>query len=176
MSIKNYVIAVLVVSGIIALAGYYYLGGFKEREMELVEVGDYRLVGKEYIGRLDNKALEEIFFEVQEHVQEGAPAGTFTMVVLREPENEKDTLHQFIGILLDNPAAAVPEGWKPFALDAEQAVRATIRSHNLVMPKPNAIREELEEFAREQGVALKPGITIEKYLGERNLQIEVPLQ
>jgi hypothetical protein len=176
MSVKNYIIAVLVFSGIIALAGYYLLGGFKERELNLVEVGGYRLVGKEFKGRFGNQQLEDIFFEVQEHVQEGEPAGTFTIVVLREPENEKDTLHQFIGILLDNPSAPVPEGWQPFELDAEQAVRSTIRSHNLVMPKPIAIREELEDYAQTQNVKLQPGITIEKYLGERHLQIEVPLQ
>lgn len=169
-------LSVLIVAGIITLMGYYVLGGFKERELELAAVNEYHLVGKEYKGILGGKQLEEIFFDVQEQLQEGEPAGTFTIVVLREPKDEKDTLQQFVGILLEDPSAAVPEGWQPFTLEAGKVVRNTIRSHNLVMPKPHAIREEMEAFAREQEVALQPGITIEKYLGERHLEIEVPVQ
>lgn len=176
MSIKKYLVAVLVVAGLITLAGYYFLGGFNERELELAAVNSYHLVGREYRGTLGNQELEQIFFEVQEKAQQGVPAGTFAVVVFREPRDERDTLHQFVGILLDDPAAPAPEGWESYKLEAEQVVRNTIRSHNLVMPKPNAIREELEEFAEKQNVPLQPGITIEKYLGERHLQVEVPVQ
>lgn len=176
MSIKKYLIAVLVVAGLITLAGYYFLGGFNERELELATVNNYRLVGKEFKGRLGNQRLEEIFFEVQEKAQQGAPAGTMAVVVFREPRDEHDTLHQFVGILLDDPASPAPNGWESYKLEAGQVVRNTIRSHNLVMPKPNAIREELEEFAEKQNVSLQSGITIEKYLGERHLQVEVPVK
>ena len=176
MSLKTYILSVLLIAGIATLLAYYFLGGFNERELALVEVDGYRLVGKEYRGTLGTKGLEEIFFEVQQKALEGEYAGALAIVVLQEPKDEKDTLHQFIGILLEDPAGPVPAGWETFELNAEQAVRSTIRSHNLVMPKPHAIREEIEAFAQEKDVALRPEITIEKYLGERHLQVEVPVQ
>lgn len=176
MSGKKYIITVLLLTAVISLAGYYYLGGFKERELSLVEVGDYHLVGKHYRGTLENEALGSIFFEVQEKVQMGVLDGVLTVVVLKEPVEERDTVEQFIGVLLEQPVEEVPDGWAEFTVAASQAVRSSIRSHNMVMPKPNIIREELEAFAQEKGLSLQPGISIEKYVAERHLEIEVPVE
>lgn len=177
MSVKKYILYVLVLTGIIALAGYYYFGGFEETELQLVEVNDYHLAGKYYKGTLSNKQLEDIFFEVRRQYEKGEPAGTFSIVVLKEPETAKDTVEQFIGIILQEPVAAssLPAGWESLHIKAGQAVRSTIRSHNLVMPKPFAIKEEIKTFAQAQNLKLNPAFTIEKYLGERHLEIEIPV-
>lgn len=177
MSVKKYVFYVVLLTGILTLLGYYYLGGFTGRNLEVVEVSDYQLVGKRFQGKLDSPALEEIFYEVRNQAQSGTPAGTLTIVVLKEPETEKDSVDQFIGILLDQPAeASLPEGWERFTIEADRAVRNTIRSHNLVVPKPNVIRDEIEHYAQAQQLPLRKDITIEKYLGERHLEVEVPLE
>lgn len=176
MSVKKYVFYVVLLTGILTLLGYYYLGGFTGRTLDVVEVSDYRLMGRRYQGKLDNPALEDIFYEVRGQAQSGTPEGTMTIVVLREPETGKDSVDQFIGILLDQPEeASLPEGWERFVIEADGAVRNTIRSHNLVMPKPNVIRDEIEEYARAQQLPLREGLTIEKYLGERHLEVEVPI-
>lgn len=176
MSGKKYIIIVLLLTALISLAGYYYLGGFKERELSLVEVENYHFVGKHYIGTLENEALGNIFFEVQDKVQKGALEGVLTVVVLKEPVEEKDTVEQFVGVLTEVPVEKVPEGWERYTIGAKQAVRSTIRSHNMVLPKPNVIREELEAFAAEKDLKLQPNISIEKYVGERHLEIEVPVE
>lgn len=178
MSVKKYVFYVVLLTGILTLLGYYYLGGFTSRDLEVVEVNNYQLVGKHYQGKLDNPALEEIFYEVRHQAESGAPSGTLSIVVLKEPETGKDLVDQFIGILLDSPAEEVnlPDGWESMTIEAKRAVRATIRSHNLVMPKPYVIRNEIEEFAQEQQLLLRTDVTIEKYLGERHLEIEVPVE
>lgn len=178
MSVKKYVFYVVLLAGIFTLLGYYYLGGFTGRTLEVVEVSDYQLMGKRYQGRLDSPALEDIFYEVRSQAESGAPAGTMAIVVLKEPETGKDSVDQFVGILLDGPleAANLPEGWEMFVIEADRAVRNTIRSHNLVMPKPNVIRDEIEEYAQAQQLPLRTDITIEKYLGERHLEVEVPLE
>ncbi|WP_017731306.1 hypothetical protein [Nafulsella turpanensis] len=176
MSGKKYIITVLLIAAVISLAGYIYLGGFKDRELALVEVNNYHLIGKHYTGTLQNEALGDIFFEVQDKVQQDELEGVLTVVVLKEPVEEKDTVEQFIGVLTEQPVEELPEGWEHFTVEADQAVRSTIRSHNMVMAKPNVIREELEAFAKEQGLKLQPNISIEKYIGERHLEIEVPVE
>lgn len=177
MSVKKYVFYVVLLTGILTLLGYYYLGGFTGRTLDVVEVNDYQLVGKRYQGKLDSPVLEDIFYEVRNQAESGAPAGTLSIVVFKEPDTAKDSVDQFIGILLDQPAeSSLPEGWESYTIEADRAVRITIRSHNLVMPKPNLIRDEIEEYAQAQQLSLREGVTIEKYLGERHLEIEVPLE
>lgn len=178
MSVKKYILFVLLLTAVITLAGYYYFGGFEAREQQLVKVSDYHFAGKPFKGTLKDERLEEIFYEVRQQFDKGSPEGIFTIVVLKEPETQKDTLEQFIGILVREPIAenTLPAGWETFTVPAEQAVRNTIRSHNLVMPKPQEIREEIQAFAREQNLSLMEGIVVEKYLGERHLEIEVPVK
>lgn len=177
MSVKKYIISVLLLSGVITLFGYYYFGGFEDPELQVVEVNDYQFAGKLYKGTLQNKELENIFYEVRQQYDKRAPAGTFSIVVLKEPETGKDTVEQFIGIMLQEPLneASLPAGWETIKVEAGQAVRSTIRSHNLVMPKPHAIKEEIQNFARTHNLQLNSQVTIEKYLGERHLEIEVPV-
>ena len=176
MSGKKYIITVLLITAVISLAGYIYLGGFKERELSLIEVEDYHLVGKHYRGNLENEVLGNIFFEVQNKVQQGELDGVLTVVVLKEPVEEKDTVEQFIGVLTQSPVAKIPKGWERFIVEADQAVRSTILSHNMVMPAPNVIRGELEEFASGKSLELQPAISIEKYIGPRHLEVEVPVR
>lgn len=178
MSVKKYIISVLLLAGVITFFGYLYFGGFEDPELQVVEVNDYHFAGKPYKGTLNNKELENIFYEVRQQYEKGAPAGTFSIVVLKEPQTQKDTVEQFIGIILQEPLnnASLPAGWENFKVEADQAVRSTIRSHNLVMPKPQAIKEEIQNFAQAQNLQLNNGITIEKYLGERHLEIEVPVR
>lgn len=178
MSVAKYILSVLILSGIIALVGYYYFGGFNKRELEVVEVDDYHFIGKMYQGKLQDKKLEETFYEVRQQYEKKEPAGTFAIVVLQEPETGKDSVEQFIGILTGAPVAenTLPSGWENYTVEAGQAVRSTIRAHNLVMAKPNIIKEEIAQFAAEKGLSLQPNITIEKYLGDRHLEVEVPVE
>lgn len=178
MSAVKYILSVLMLSGVIALAGYYYFGGFNKRELEVIEVDDYHFIGKMYQGSFQSKKLEETFNEVRQQYERKEPAGTFAVVVLKEPETEKDSVHQFIGILTVEPVveSALPNGWQTYTVEASQAVRNTIRAHNLVMAKPNVIKEEIEEFSAERGHSLQQDVTIEKYLGDRHLEVEVPLK
>lgn len=177
MSVKKYILYVLIFSGLIAFVGYYYFGGFEEPELQVVEVNNYHLAGKHFKGILSNKELEKIFFEVRSQYDKGTPAGTFAIVILKEPETAKDTVEQFIGIILEKPAdeLPLPAKWETLTIEADKAVRSTIRSHNLVMPKPHEIKVELREFARAHKLQPDTTITIEKYLGERHLEIEIPI-
>ena len=178
MSVKKYLLFVLVLTAVITLAGYDYFGGFEGREQELVQVNDYHFAGKHYKGTLKDNELENIFYEVRQQFDKGTPAGIFTIVVLKEPETQKDTVEQFVGILLNEAVAegSLPAGWETFTVEAGQAVRNTIRSHNLVMPKPHEIKQEIQSFAQSRNLELNSEVTIEKYLGERHLEIEVPVK
>lgn len=176
MSVRKYIFFVVLLTGVITLWGYYYLGGFSERNLETVEVNGYQLVGIRYQGKLNTPEMEEVFFEVQQQAQTGAPAGTMAIIVLKEPLTAKDSTDQYIGILIEEPVATLPQGWEFFSLEASKAVRSTIRAHNLVMPSPKEIREEIHAYARENKLRLWDEISIEKYLGERHLEVEIPLQ
>jgi hypothetical protein len=177
MSVRKYIFYVVLLAGVLTLLGYYYLGGFTERSVELVAVNDYHLAGIRYQGKLGTDALEEIFYEVQDKVRDGSLAGTMAIMVLKEPQTGKDSVDQYVGVLLENPGeASLPQGWERFTIEASQALRSSIRAHNLVMPSPKEIRDEIQDYARKHELPLRTDVTIEKYLGERHLEVEIPLQ
>ena len=101
MSVRKTLLIIIPVFLLIATAGFWYLGGFNEPEVsEVVVVGGYTLVGKEYVGTLKHPALNELLDEVSKRWEAGEFPGVLTVAVLKEPKTDKDTVEQFIGVLL----------------------------------------------------------------------------
>lgn len=170
----------IVIPVVLALAAVIYalLGGFREAEISLVEVkGGYRLAGKPYVGTLKNPALTQLLDEVGSHWESGALPGVLTVAILKEPLTDKDTVEQFIGVLL--PAGAEPEklpaSYEVMEVPARQAVRASLDAHASVWPSPDKLRDKAEAFARERGYTLQSEVFFEMYHGPSRLEIEMPL-
>lgn len=164
---------------LISAGAYWYLGGFKEPEVSLVELDrGYTLVGKEYVGTLEHPALQDLLTEVGGRWEAGEIPGVLTVAVLREPEtSKKDTVEQFIGVLLpaETRLQQLPQGYELMELPASSAIRVELEAHASVWPTPDKLREKAEAFAREKGYTLQPGILFEKYYGSNRLEIEVPV-
>ncbi|WP_224996595.1 hypothetical protein [Cesiribacter sp. SM1] len=167
--------SVLLVSAII----YWLLGGFKSPQVEVVAVeGGYTLVGKHYLGTLKHPALQDILDEVGQRWESGQLPGVLTVAVLKEPVTDKDTVEQFIGVLL--PATEqlkeLPEGYEIMEVEAQRAIRVSLDAHSSVWPTPDKLRQRAEEHARENGLAIQPHILLEKYYGPGHLEVELPLE
>ncbi len=166
--------AVLAVSAII----YAFLGGFKAPEVVLIALeGDYRLVGKPYVGTLKNPELNKLLDEVGRRWESGEIPGVLTVAILKEPVTDKDTVEQFIGILL--PAGpmpqTLPQGYEIMQLAATKAIRVSLDANAAVWPTPDKLLKKAEAFAAEKGYRLQPGIHFEKYQGPSRLEVELPV-
>lgn len=159
---------------IILVAMYHFLGGFNKAELSLVSPAQYKLAGYDYRGPHQSEALERYFTDIRDIVNAQPALGVLAMVYYEEPQVKGDSTHLFIGIVL-NEGASAPENLEQRTIEAKSAVRATVNAHAAVMPAPNAIHEKMTAFAENEGVKLQ-AISIEKYLSETHLEIDMPIE
>jgi len=168
------VIAVLLVLVLGGGITYYLLGGTRPVEVSVAQPGEYFMVGKAFEGRYTNPEMKENFRLARQYVSNGTVKGTLALVFYVRPEANKGQTKCFAGVLTD-PKAAVPEAYELRIINAPRVVRATVERHNLVMPSPEAIREQIEAFAKEKNLQLSSEYTIEKIVSDWKVVVEVPL-
>lgn len=163
--------------GILAIAaitaGYMYLGGLNKIEYSVENVSDYNLVGLPFKGNGDDPKIEEAFFQAREYVENGTLDGILTLVHYNDTTLVDKEIKLFIGINLSKGTSNLPEGYQRLTIPAQRAMRATIEAHNVVMPSPETIEDNLIEKAKESGFRLQD-FTIEQYMSEQQLIIDMP--
>lgn len=170
---RKYVITALLIF-IILLSFYYYLGGFNRVEISLVTAEPYVIAGYAYEGRYDEDQLEDLFFKVREYTEQGLFPGTITVVNYDLLDENQDSIQQLIGIRLEGNPLSMPDSLTIDTIEAGRVVRAEIRAHPLVMPRPDKINQQIIDFARVQGLKLQD-LTIERYVSQNSIVIDAPL-
>lgn len=173
MSRKQYILTTLIISAIVIIGAYVYFGGLNKVTYEVTNVSDYNLVGRHYQGKPDGTQIEAYFFEARNLLSDGRLNGTLTLVHYNDTTLAEDEIKLFIGVLLKEGIDALPTDYDRLTIPAKRAMRATIEAHNIVMPSPQTIEKNLREQAKEYSIRLQD-FTIEQYLGERDLLIDMP--
>jgi hypothetical protein len=166
---KYVILAVILMTGVLSYF-YFQLGGVSDIEKTVEVVNNYKLVGSSFKGKYNGLKLESMFTEAR-------ALGEQLVIVnypLQGDSTEDGFVHQLIGTQVVEVPDDIPEGFSVQELKISKVVRASIDAHNLVMPKPNEIEEVLRMFAKEQNLNLE-GYTIERYLSDRELVVEIPI-
>lgn len=172
---KRSIISILAVMLIGAVALYFYLGGLNKVAITVENVADYHLVGIRFKGEGDSDTLRNAFFEARDYVKNGRLPGTLTLLHYKDTTLEESSVNVFVGIRLHQGTSDLPAHYQRLTIPAKRAVRATIQAHNSVMPNAQTIEERL--LARAEALRLKlQGFTIEQYLSERELRIDIPVR
>jgi len=160
---------------LILIAVYVYLGGLNTIEVSEVAVShNYKLLGLDYTGRPASKAMRDSFETLRGFIADGKISGTLALVYFNDAKTKKGEYQMFIGILLDEIPEEYPEEYRLMGVELKRAVQANITVHNVVMPSPNTIESRMEDFARKQGLQLKP-LSIELYQPDNTLRVQIPL-
>ncbi len=159
----------LVIVGVL----YVYFGGLNKVEYTVENVSDYNLVGRHFQGKPDSEEVEALFFEARSLVTQGRLEGILTLVHYNDTTLAEEEVKLFIGVLLNEGLDVLPTDYDRLTIPARRAMRATIEAHNVVMPSPQTIEQTMREKAEEYSVMLQD-FTIEQYLGERELLIDMP--
>jgi hypothetical protein len=179
MSLPKILLLVISIFLVVAAVAYWQLGGWEEPSVQTVAVegGYYRMVGKPYRGTPGHPELEKIFREIRKSWEGGSLPGVIAIAVFKEPLTNKDTLEQFVGVLLppDTAPDPLPEGYELLQIPVQQAVQARVEAHSVVWPSPGSLREKIVQFAAQQGHGLRGDVTLEKYISPRQLEVEVPI-
>lgn len=159
----------------VLLIVYYYLGGFNQTEISLEETDAYVIAGYSYSGPYREDELQQLFFQVKDFVDSGTLEGTITVLNYDNEFAAGDSIQQLIGVRLAATPRQKPEDLQLDTIPAGKVIRAVISAHPLVMPHPQDTHEKIINFAREQSLELGD-MSIEQYVGETELWVEVPLR
>ncbi|OEK02037.1 hypothetical protein BFP97_11120 [Roseivirga sp. 4D4] len=166
-------ITIIGVSAIIIItAVYFYLGGLNKVEYSIENVSDYNLVGVAYRGKSDSSAIEEAFFKAKELIEDEIIDGTLVVIHYNDSTLAEDEQKLFIGIKLDQGLASIPQGYTRITIPTKRAVRASIEAHNVVMPSPKTIENNIREKAAEASIRLQD-FTVEQYVSANEIIIDM---
>lgn len=172
--IRRIVIVVAIIAGI-AFIGYTYLGGFDEVKITQAPFPGYTMAGFPYKGKATDKAFQKLFETVRNDHAAGKVQGTLAAVYYHTPEEEKGQVDAFIGVIVKDSLASLPDKYTFKEVKGTAAVQAIITSHPAVAPAPHTLKERLRNYAWENKLPLQ-GLVIEKYLDLRHIEVEMPLK
>src|SRR5687767_3758880 len=93
----------LITATVLFLAGfitYYKLGGFNKPKLSVYMAPDYIIAGRHYKGKMNDKAFGHTFTEVEEAIGNKSLNGTLCGVFYNNPQNAKDSIDAFIGVIV----------------------------------------------------------------------------
>lgn len=172
---KRSIVALLAIMVIGGAAIYFYLGGLNTVEVSVENVEDYNLVGIRFKGQGDSDTLRNAFFEARELLENGDLNGILTLLHYKDTTLAEEEVNVFVGVKLNAGTADLPDHYERLTIPARRTVRATIQAHNSVMPNSSTIEQRLLDKAEELRFELQD-FTIEQYLNERELLIDMPVR
>ncbi|HSJ69060.1 MAG TPA: hypothetical protein VK921_15355 [Anditalea sp.] len=168
---RSKVLISLIVFILVGMATFYLLGGFNEIEMNVVSAEDIHLIGYEYRGTPQDENLEKTFQKVEDLI-EAHPDNRLNTIYYIEPAGKLDTMTVFVGTEYnENMAGDLEEK----IITCRQAIVATLRSHRFVMPGPDKVKREIEDYARENGLETQ-GIYIDRIVAADHVDVFAPLK
>ena len=162
-------LALIVVFAVVYVA-FDRLGGNTPIIIELVEQKPESLAGKTYRGTPQDPLLKETFQQI-EQAQALNPGTKIHTIYYVEPAGKLDTMNVFVGLNLPFPTGDL-EG-KSF--EENRYLLAKIQGSKWVMPGPEKVKAELQEYAESKGLKLS-GIFIDKIINESEIQVIAPIK
>jgi hypothetical protein len=162
-------LAIVVLLITVAAVAYFYLTKSQSVEVSIQQGQKYRIAGKYYEGKYGDRALEKIFSQMRSLLEEEAIRGELTVLYYRDPETETGRIKNFIGILPES-GSQIPASLEVRSFSPENTITVRVHSHPAVMPRPNTIKEIMEEEVLSKGYELD-SIFMEKYLSNEDIVV-----
>ncbi|WP_215225161.1 hypothetical protein [Echinicola shivajiensis] len=163
---------IIVVIGLLGVGAFSYLGGFEKIPIQKQSIGTFKLYGLTYRGTPQDELLKKTFEQV-ERLKEANPEGVMHTIYYIEPAGKLDTMKVFVG--LDRLDDKLGKDWEEKTIEADQVLVADLKVNKLVMPRPETVKDELREFAADNGWGLQE-LFIDKLLSEDHVQVIAPLR
>jgi predicted transcriptional regulator YdeE len=164
-------ISLLLISGVIA---YIALGGLRQPEISTQTVSDYIVAGVDFKGLASDEELLQLFEQTRTYHEQNKLPGSLAAIYY-DKQSEKGEIEAFVGVLVTDTLAALPDNYVYKKIPATKTVQAKITSHYIVAPSPEKVRGSLLNYAQEKGLALQE-LVIEQYLKDSHIVIEIPVK
>lgn len=160
-------VAVLLLLGI-----YWKLGGFNPVQVFIYEQNDLKLLGMTYRGTPQDPGMSATFQKVEEVISQYTGSHLHT-IYYTEPAGKLDTLEVFVGIEFTEEIIE-KENLEVKEISFSQVVVAELQAHRLVMPSPEKVKQQIEDFAKERNISLQ-GIFVDKIINNNRVDVIAPI-
>jgi hypothetical protein len=150
--------------GVVVTFIYFQLGGGKSLKFEII-TKDVTIYGQPFKGKYNDPKIGTLFADAKNQVISHPDE---SLVIVNYISTHPDSVKQFIGFVSDKKYNLPNIEMKEVTF-----VTTEIKAHNLVMPKPEEVRNNAAKFANNNRLQLD-SFSIELYHEERNLEIIFP--
>jgi len=172
--IKRLVLGGVIVTVLLAITIYAWLGGFQDEQIERVSHGVRTVVGTPYQGAYGDLALRKIFVTTQERLQENQELGALVVINYDSLADAKE-INQLIGILTEPAFGMLQSGQTVDTLSAGDYLRLRLYGHPVVRPTPAQVQDKARRYAAEYQLNLLP-LAIEYYFDADSIWVEFPIE
>lgn len=156
---------------LIALIGvgflvFYKLGGFTEIVVSQSDMGQLELSGIYFQGTPTQTELRDAFSRI-EAIQRNQPEAFLYTLYYSEPAGKLDTMEVFVGV---EKRFVSQDTLQTLNLDASDVIVATISAHKFVMPGPNKVKSEIQEYADLVNLP-RPVVYLDKIISSSEVQV-----
>lgn len=122
---------------------FYKLGGFSDIVVSQSDLGQLELSGIYFVGTPTQTELRDAFSRMEAIKNSQSEPHLYTLYY-REPAGKMDTMEVFVGV---EKRFVTNDTLQTLTLDASEAIVATVQAHRFVMPGPNKVKTEIQEYA-----------------------------
>lgn len=164
---KNIILISIIL--LVAIGFYVFndLGGFNEVQIEVVDIPDINLSGRQFKGIPQDEKLGKVFEEM-ENIKNSNPGAKLHTIYYAEPAGKLDTMEVFVGI--ESQWISQNSGLEEISFSGKSAIVATIKAHRFVMPGPLKIKNKIISFAKENNLP-QPDIFIDQIIGPVEVKV-----
>lgn len=145
---------------------FYNLGGFSDILVSQTDMGQLELSGIHFQGTPTQTELRDAFSRI-EAIQRNQPAAFLYTLYYSEPAGKLDTMEVFVGV---EKRFVSQDTLQTLNLDASDVIVATVNAHRLVMPGPNKVKSEIQEYADLVSLP-RPVIYLDKIISSEEIQV-----
>lgn len=146
---------------------YHQLGGFDKLVVNTVGKCSFRLAGLKVDESISRDAIKSTFQDLKAATEKGTLKGC-KLSVLSYPQSEDNS--QFMGLILASDTQSVSADYHITELSYTHTYRVDLKMNILVMPDKKKVEEEIESYARKDGVTIDQ-VFLEVYNHDNSITI-----
>lgn len=159
---------------IVLLVLYTYLGGFTAPEVTVTTSKTIYVAGQPYQGSIEDEALGKAFQRAAQVLEKKELEGMPGNIYYNDPDKSGDSLRAFIGIIIPDTSATLPEGYELRTVPGgREVVRVEVNANVAISPKK--MYEAVFEYAAEENLKLED-FYVEWFPASDRGVVEVPVK
>lgn len=169
-----YITLIILFIAVIGYTLYFFydrLGGFEKVEVFELKGENVVIIGQEFYGKQTSPDIESFFEDARKLISNNLVKGELCIVDYQSDTIPDNFLHMYIGVLLSQEMAEVPNGFEVREIESDKRFAVFLSMHPIVRPSPSRIRNLFNEAASKKGVTLEP-FTLEKHYPDNTMSIE----